>query len=296
MPCEEFHAFKTFSNSKREEIIQEGVELLRRQAKLNLSAVKRFLDEKYKTNICLGTLRNRHLGEHQNNKDAHTAQQLLSPVQENVLIEWILLLADTGHCISKRTVRKKAEYICGQKPGQTWIRSFLSRHPEVILGKPSGLDPKRAQAFNRPTVMRHLDLLEAIIEKYDIPSENIYNMDEKGVQRGGGRKAQAQKYFVPRSKRPKYKLRSANLELVTIVECVAADGGFLSPGIIFEGKQQYEGAWFDVDPKISYVVGLLIDLKFELTYSSIGLSDNGWTSDFHCFKWFKDVFIPQAEA
>jgi hypothetical protein len=78
------------------------------------------------------------------------------------------------------------------------------------------------------------------------------------------------------------------------VECIAADGGFISPGIIFEGKQQYEGAWFEVDPKILYVSGLLIDL--ELTYSSIGLSDNGWTSDFYCFEWFKDVFIPQAEA
>jgi hypothetical protein len=83
------------------------------------------------------------------------------------------------------------------------------------------------------------------------PLENIYNMDEKGVQRGGGRKAQARKFLVPRSKHPKYKLRSANLELVTIVDCVAADGAYLSPAIIFEGKQQYERAWFDVDPKIS---------------------------------------------
>jgi hypothetical protein len=113
------------------------------------------------------------------------------------------------------------------------------------------LDPKHAQAFNKPTVTRHFDLLEAIIKKYDIPTENIYNMDEKGVQRGGGRKAQAQKYFFPRNKRPKYKLRSANLELITIVECVAANGEYISPGIIFEGKQQYEQAWFEVDPKIS---------------------------------------------
>jgi hypothetical protein len=215
-------------------------------------------------------------------------------VQENVLIEWIILLSDTGHCISKRTVRKKAEHICGQKPGQTWIHSSLSHHPEVVLGKPSSLDPKRVQAFNCPTITCHFDLLEAIIEKYDIPTENIYNMDEKGVQWGGGRKTQAQKYFVPHSKRPKYKLHSTNLELVTIVECVAADGGFISLEIIFEGKQQYEGAWFEVDPKILYISGLLIDL--ELTYSSIGLSDNRWTSDFHCFEWFKDVFIPQAEA
>jgi hypothetical protein len=84
------------------------------------------------------------------------------------------------------------------------------------------------QAFNCPTITHHFDLLEAIIEKYDIPTENIYNMDEKGIQWGGGHKAQAQKYFVPHSKCPKYKLRSANFELVTIVEYVTADGGFKS--------------------------------------------------------------------
>jgi hypothetical protein len=104
MLCEEFHIFKTFPSSKREEIIQEGVELLQRWGKPNLSAVKQFLNEKYKTNICLGTLCNHYLGEHQDNKDAHAAQQLLSLVQENVLIEWIILLSDTGHCIRKQTV------------------------------------------------------------------------------------------------------------------------------------------------------------------------------------------------
>lgn len=251
MPWEEVHPFKSFSKSKREQVIQEGVDFFRTQATPNLSAMKRFLDTKYKTNVCLGTIRNRASGAHQDARKGHEAQQLLSHIQENILIEWITLLSDTGHCISKQTLRKKAEILCGHKPGQTWIRPFLSRHPEIVLGKPSGLDPKRAQAFNKPTVKRHFQLLEAIINKYEIPLENIYNMDEKGVQRGGGRKALALKFLVPRTKRPKYKLRSANLELITIVDCVSANGGYLSPAIIFEGKQQFEQAWFEVDPKIS---------------------------------------------
>ena len=293
MSCQEFRAF---SDSKREEILQEGIQLLRKQKKPNITSVKRLLDAKYNTQICLGTLRNRASGAHQSNRSAHTAQQLLSPVQENILIEWIVLLSDTGHCIGKRTVRKKAEYLCGRTPGQTWVRVFLSRHPEVVLGKPSGLDPKRAQAFNRPTVMRHFDLLEAIIRKNDIPPENIYNMDEKGIQRGGGRRAQGRKFFIPRTKRPTYKLRSGNLELITTVECVAADGGSISPGIIFEGKEQYEREWFEADPKISYVSCLSVEYKLSDLHYSIGLSDNGWTSDFHCFQWFKHNFIPQTEA
>ena len=50
-------------------------------------------------------------------------------------------------------------------------------------------------------------------------------MDKKGAQHGSGHKAQAQKYVVFQSKHPKYKLWSANLKLITIVDCVAADGG-----------------------------------------------------------------------
>jgi hypothetical protein len=51
----------------------------------------------------------------------------------------------------------------------------------------SGLDPKRAKAFNRPVVNRYFDGLNQLVESHNIPIENIYNMDEKGCQRGGGK-------------------------------------------------------------------------------------------------------------
>ncbi|KIM43929.1 hypothetical protein M413DRAFT_68349, partial [Hebeloma cylindrosporum] len=103
-------------------------------------------------------------------------------------------------------------------------------------------------------------------------------MDEKGCQRGGGRKASSRKYFVPRARRPKYKQRSANLELVTIIECVCADGTNLKPGFVFQGKE-FSPEWFDVDDDIS-----------------VSMSENGWTDDFLCSEWFTHSFIPQATA
>ena len=248
------NAFKTFPKAKQEQIIEEAVKLCQETwSKINYSSIKRQLDKKYDTNINLGTFRNRFLGKHQSAHKAHADQQLLSRVQEDSLVEWIIHLAECGHAINKQSLRRKTENICGTKPGSTWSHTFLKRHPEIVLEKPSGLDPKRAQAFNRPTVACHFDLLESIIDKHNIPIENIYNMDKKGVQRGGGWKAQAQKYFVPHSKRPKYKLRSGNLELITIVKCVCANGTWIYPGIIFQGKSHYETAWFEVHEKISYV-------------------------------------------
>ena len=88
------------------------------------------------------------------------------------------------------------------------------------------------------------------MDKKNIPWCNIYNMDEKGCQRGGGRRIQAIKYFIPCNQQLSYKLRSANLELVTIVECICADGTSLLPGFIFPGKEFHPEWFMDVDERI----------------------------------------------
>jgi hypothetical protein len=160
-------------------------------------------------------------------------------------------VSSTGHPFSKWILWKKAKAICGKRPSANWIPKFLARHPEIKLGKPSGLDPQHAQAFNRHVVSHFFELLKKIIEDYGIPWENIYNMDEKGCQLSGGRKVSVQKYFVPRNRCPKLKLRSPNLELVMIIECVCADGSSLQPEFVFQGKE-FCPEWFDVNSEIWY--------------------------------------------
>lgn len=233
-----------------EKLIQEACTELRTQAKPNISDVIRKIKARTGVALPYHTVRNRFQGKHVTPRQAHIHQQLLSPEEECVLIEWITFLSDTGHPLNKRTIQKKAEAPGRKKkPSKAWIVYFLRRHPEVKLGKPSGLDPKCAQAFNKPTVHKHFDLLEKIICKYEIPIENVYNMDEKGCQRGGGHKNSQQVYFIHRSRRPTYRARSGNLELVTIIECVCATGTNLLPGFVFSGKE-FSREWFEVDPGI----------------------------------------------
>ena len=86
-------------------------------------------------------------GKHVPPQQAHAGQQLLSLEAESVLVDWIAFLSDTGHPLSKWAIWKKAEALCGKKPSQSWIRYFLRHHLEIKLGKPSGLDPKHAQAI-----------------------------------------------------------------------------------------------------------------------------------------------------
>ena len=231
-----------------ERYLEMGCQLLKEQAvkqsRINYLQACRDVFTNTGITISYDKLRRRYLGQSRPSRKAHESQQLLSQAQEKILIEWVIYRSDTAHPINKHTLRRMAQDVCGKMPCERWVEAFLKRNPEVRLGKPSGLDPSRAWAFNKPVVSRHFELLAAIITKDDVPVENIYNMDEKGCQLGGGRKANMHKYLVPRNRRPRYKKRSGNLDLITIIECVGADGDSLRPGFVFSGKE-FSAEWFD---------------------------------------------------
>lgn len=197
------------------------------------------------------TLRRRFLGLHQDAHSGHEQQQLLSHVQEQVILEWVKQLSDESELITKQGLRRTIQQLTAGhiRPGKNWIRRFLQRHPSIKLGKPSGLDPKHAKCFNQTTVGNYFTLLQNILDELEIPLENVWNMDEKGCERGGGWKQSAEKYFIPRSKRPAYCQKSGNLELVTVFKCVNAVGDSIKPGVIFPGKQ-FHREWLAVDPDI----------------------------------------------
>jgi len=204
--------------------------------------------------IPVQTLRDRSKGKTRPSRQAHSAQQRLSPDQEAVLVVWIQLWADTARPISISRIQRIARDLAGGKVGKNWVYRFLQRHPELKLGKPSGLDPKRAQAFNEAIVREHYKELERALYPGLKPS-NLYNMDEKGCQRGGGRRIRNQKFITHSGKQVQYRIQSANLELITIIECVAADGTHIKPGFVFPQKRtSLEKDWINVDPEIGYVV------------------------------------------
>src|ERR1700678_3881562 len=143
----------TANDTKVAKHLQEAVQLLKLMEKLNITVVRKDINERDGVDIPYHTLRNRFLGITRPYREAHRSQQLLAPKAERVLVDWILFYSDTSHPLSKWTIRKKAQAICGKKPSKSWVYFFLARWPEITLGKPSGLDPKRVQAFNRPVVI-----------------------------------------------------------------------------------------------------------------------------------------------
>ena len=178
---------------KVEHWLQEACKSLQSNVHKSYSSAAKAFEVNYHT------LRNRYLGLTWRPIEAHKVQQLLNNAQEKVLTDWLVYLGHTGHAVSKCTISPKVEMLCRRTPSKTWLKGFLKWHPNLVLGRLTGLDPKCAQAFNFPTADHHFKLLKSFIDEHRIPWENIYNMDEKGLQLGGGRKAGGEKLFFSHS-------------------------------------------------------------------------------------------------
>ena len=96
----------------------------------------------------------------------------------------------------------------------------------------TGLEKCRAQALNPATVSSFYDTLNDLMTKYEITKENIYNMDGKGIQLGMGKRVCA---MVDRDQKTVYQVEDGDCELVTVIECVSADGTSIQPSVVFKG-------------------------------------------------------------
>ncbi|KIL61811.1 hypothetical protein M378DRAFT_82050, partial [Amanita muscaria Koide BX008] len=216
------------------------------------------------------TLRRRHKHLTLPRSKAHENEQLLREAQEQVVCDWVEFLGMTGHPVSKANLKAKVFDLSERLQAR-------AKETGIKLSRPTGLNPKRAQNFNYTTVQHHFTLLGKFLESNGIPWENVYNMDEKGIQLGGGRKGDNTKYLYSRSQKARVRMSSGNLELVTVIECVCADGSNIRPGFVFAGTKMHQ-EWFDEENIL------------------VALSENGWTSNFIGAEWFEKVFVPQAKA
>lgn len=181
------------------------------------------------------TLSDRAKGIHKSRKESYKRRRLLSNSEENVLLSWCDHTAITAKPMDPATLCGRALSIKGVYPGKHWHRHFIKRHPELKLGKASGLDPNRAHNFNEPTMKHYFQLRQEVEEKYDgILPEHQWNMDEKGIQLGGGRKNNGRKFIFTRRQKEHYRIKSNNLELVTIIECVSAAGVAMPPSFVLK--------------------------------------------------------------
>jgi hypothetical protein len=205
-------------------------------------------------NLSMDTLRRRFLGS-KPSCYAHENQQILTTEQQDVLAEWIMEDGDEARPYSRRGLIARVFALTGTRVEESWCVTFEYNHPDLVFSSPNSLDPKRAQAFNRKAVRRHFKELKRALK--GVKPENIYNMDEQGLQLGGGRKRTGRKYYFRRTNRSRYRFRAADLELVTVIDTVSADGTKLTPSFIFSGKHTQDAQWYKGDEEscdVTYVI------------------------------------------
>lgn len=181
-----------------------------------------------------GTLTDRYNGV-RTRAEAHEHEQLLSTAQEAVVVDWIKVMAKRGIPMTPSMVRDHVASITGGPVGESWVKRFKKRHPDLKVKWTTSLEKCRAKCLNPTLVNEFYDLLEEIIKQYSIVQENVYNMDEKGIQLGVGKKVAA---FVDRDQKDLYSVEDGNRELVTVIEAISADGNALPPSVIFQGVKR----------------------------------------------------------
>lgn len=192
-------------------------------------------------------------------REAHIAQQTHKPSEEQSLVDWVIKRGREGRPVSQLALRAQAKLLSGKMPSRSWVTGFTARNPGLLFATSSGLDPRRAACFNPTAISRHFDLLQAALDM-GICLRNIYNMDEQGIQFGGSRNKSSKRAFFGRGGSTHYRMRSDNLELVTVLDVIAGNGDKLEPAFVFRGAHNYEAEWFIEDrPFVAYVFHLLLE-------------------------------------
>jgi hypothetical protein len=141
-----------------------------------------------------------------------------------------------------------------------------------------GMDHNRHKADNMDSYSRYSALLHAKIRQYNVDAQHIYNMDKKGFLIGvtSSQKCVFSKQLWEQ-KKVTAGIQDGNREWITILATVCADGSWLDPGVIFEGKGALRNAWLQALEPGKHQIFLATSLS-------------GWSNDNIGLAWLEQVF------
>ena len=131
------------------------------------------------------------------------------------------------------------------------------------------MDRQRAFANHPGPIKDYFKKLQAVIAKYQIRDENMWNMDEKGFILG---KANRAKVMARAGRQPPRTTHDGTRELITAIEACGAKQGMLPPMVVFKGTAHYRGWYTEVT---------------EETHAYFAYSPKGYTTDEIRLQWLQ---------
>jgi hypothetical protein len=141
---------------------------------------------KAKTGITKSTLWNRRNGS-KAYAEAHQHRQKLSPELEKHLVEWILAEDMAGLAPTYTRIRSMVASMLDSLRdttglGQNRIQRFVKRHKSIKILEQRVVEADRINSCNSKAISKFFDRYEAMLAKYHIHHDNVWNMDESGLQ------------------------------------------------------------------------------------------------------------------
>ena len=255
--------------TSREGRLSLAIAAYRNNQKQSLRALAKVYD------VPESTLRTRLRGT-QPRSETVSARRRLSPIEEQSLVQWILDLDRRGfppHIIDVRRMADTLLAARGQDPpppptGKCWVSRFIQSHPELQKKWTRKFNSQRAYCEDPAVIAAWFKLVEETRQAYGVLDQDIYNFDETGFAMG----VAATSKVVTSSNRVGRAVivQPGNREWVTAIECINASGWCLPSFVILSGKV-HQASWYN---------GLPPDW-------TVGVSDNGWTTDELGFEWVK---------
>ena len=63
-----------------------------------------------------------------------------------------------------------------------WVSQFLSRHPGLQTTLAQAIQSACMKDISSEAILNFITIFSTLLEEYQIPCENVYNMDETGIQ------------------------------------------------------------------------------------------------------------------